>query len=226
LPSLIVLKNQSPLAGGKTQSVYQHPDDSNLLIKVRNLDRLKQTYERRLGGRIGFKRRHGFYTTWHRELEHYFSVCLRLGYRPHFLLEYHGVADTDIGLGLIVNRVNDRAGNLAPTLAELVTKTGLTDDLRAKVEDLRRQMNELRISTNDISVSNIVYGWNERIGDHLVLIEGIGVNTFVPLANFSNYFNVRSNNRHFARTVRWLEKLGHRTPHQSQADQPEGRLSP
>jgi hypothetical protein len=225
LPALTVLKNQTPLADGKTQSVYQHPSDPKLLVKVRKLDRLKQTYERRVGGIIGFKRRHGFYTTWHRELEHYFSVCLRLGYRPHFLQEYHGIIDTDVGLGLIVNRITDRAGNLAPTLADVVTKTGLTDDLLAKVEELRRQINELRISTNDISVSNIVYGWNARIGDHLVLIEGIGVNTFIPLARFSNYFNVRSNDRHFARTVRWLEKLGRQAPDQPPLGEPAGGFS-
>jgi hypothetical protein len=203
----VALKNDTPVADGKTQIVYRHPRDPNLLIKVRKLDRLQRTYERRLGGMIGYKRRHGEYTTWRRELDHYFSVCLRLGYRPHFLQQYHGVVDTDFGLGLVVGRIADRSGALAPTLKAVVSGAGLTSDLRAKVEDVARQMNELRICTNDISVSNIVYGWNERLKDHLVLIEGIGVNTFIPLARLSNYFNIRSNNRHFARVLYSMEKL-------------------
>ena len=203
----VVLKNETPLADGKTQIVYRHPDDPNLLIKVRKLDKLQRAYQRRFGGMIGYKPRHGHYTTWRRELDHYFSVCLRLGYRPHFLQQYHGVVDTDLGLGLVVGRIADRSGSLAPTLKEVVNSAGLTSDLRAKVEELARQMNELRISTNDISVSNIVCGWNERFKGHLVVIEGIGVNTFIPLARFSNYFNVRSNNRHFARVLYSMEKL-------------------
>ena len=159
---------------------------------------------------IGFKRRHGVYTTWKRELDHYYSVCLRLGYPPHFLQNYHGVIATDIGLGLVVSRVTDRSGGLAPTLDQVVVRNGLTDRLLSEVEDLARQMNELKISTNDISVKNIVYGWNALAYDHLVVIEGIGVNTFIPIARYSNYFNVRSNNRHFAQLIRSLEKLDRR----------------
>jgi hypothetical protein len=208
LRTLVGLKAQTPLASGKTQAVYQHPGDPNLLIKVRKLDKLQRDYDRKLGGLIGYKRPHGLHTTWMRELEHYFSVCLRLGYRPRFLQEYHGILDTDIGLGLVVGRITDRSGALAPRLEAVVARDGLTAELRAKVEHLSRQMNELRISTNDISMTNIVYGWDETAKeDRLVLIEGIGVNTFVPLARYSNFFNVRSNDRHFARVLRSMEKL-------------------
>lgn len=207
VPDLIVLKNQTPLAGGHTQSVYQHPTDPDLLIKVRKLEKLQRTYDRKIGGRIGYKRKHGLYTTWMRELEHYFSVYLRLGYHPQFLQRYYGVIDTDLGLGLVVGKVTDRAGRLAPMVRDVILRTGLTADLREKVTELHRQVNELRISTTDVSANNIVYGWNETAGDHLVMIEGLGVNTFIPLARFSNYFNVRSNNRHFASTIMAMEKL-------------------
>jgi hypothetical protein len=208
LRTLIGLKPQTPLTVGKTQAVYQHPGDPNLLIKVRKLDKLQRDYDRKLGGLIGYKRRHGLYTTWMRELEHYFSVCLRLGYQPPFLQRYYGIVDTDLGLGMVVGRITDRSGALAPRLEAVVKRTGLTAELRAKIEHLARQVNELRISTNDVSMTNIVYGWDEAAReDHPVLIEGIGVNTFVPLARFSNFFNVRSNDRHFARTLRSMEKL-------------------
>jgi hypothetical protein len=56
-------------------------------------------------------------------------------------------------------------------------------------------------------MNNIVYGWTEAAGDHLVMIEGIGVNTFIPLARFSNYLNTRSNDRHFAKTLRTIDEL-------------------
>ena len=104
MPAHVVLKDRKPIATGKTQSVYQHPDDPKLLIKVRDLPKLQRAYDRKLGGMIGYKRPHGLYTTWMRELQHYFSVRVRLGYHPILLQEYHGLVDTDLGLGMVVGR--------------------------------------------------------------------------------------------------------------------------
>lgn len=207
---MIALKAQPPLAAGSTQTVYQHPDDPNLLIKVRKREKMQKIYDRQLAARIGIRRRHGLYTAWMRELQHYFSVHLRLGYRPEFLQPYYGVIDTDLGLGLVVGKVIDRSGNLAPMLRDIVRRSGLTADIRQKLNELFRQINELQVSTTDINVQNIAYAWSETAGDHLVVIEGIGVNTFIPLAKFSNYFNVQSNNRHFRKTWRSLENLERR----------------
>jgi hypothetical protein len=204
---MIALKGQAPLAAGSTQNVYQHPDDPNLLIKVRKREKVQQAYDRKIGGMIGYRRRHGVHTTWMRELQHYFSAHLRLGYRPQFLQPYYGVVDTDLGLGLVVGKVTNRAGNLAPTLRDVVLRSGAAADIRQKIAELFQQLNELKISTTDINVQNIVCAWTESAGDHLVIIEGIGVNTFIPLASFSNYFNMRSNNRHFRKTIKSLEKL-------------------
>lgn len=202
---MIVLKDQTPIAAGTSQFVYAHPDDSALLIKVLKREKLQKSYDRKVGGRIGYKRRHGLYVTWMRELEHYFSVTIRLGYRPTFLQRYHGVFDTDLGLGMVVGKETDRSGNLAPTLQTLARSGKLTTEMKQQFQGLLTQLNELRISTTDINMNNIVCSWSESAGDHLVLIEGIGVNTFIPLAKFSNYLNVRSNNRHFAKTLRLLE---------------------
>jgi hypothetical protein len=207
VPDLIALKDQSPVAEGGTQVVYQHPRDAGLLIKVRKLEMLQKAYDRKIGGMLGYRRQHGLHTNWMRELEHYFSVHLRLGYHPQFLQRYYGVSDTDLGLGLVVGKITDRSGGLAPILGDVAAQTGVTPQLRQEVSDLLRQLNDLRISTTDISVRNIVCGWSEAAGDHLVLIEGIGVNTFIPLARFSDYFNIRSNNRHFAKTLRSLDKI-------------------
>jgi hypothetical protein len=204
---VIFLKDKTPIAIGTSQFVYEHPDDRALLVKVLKREKLQKSYDRKIGGRIGFKRRHGLYVTWMRELEHYFSVTIRLGYRPTFFQEYRGVTDTDLGLGMVVVKETDQAGNLAPTLQDLARSGRFTAEIRQKFHELLAQLNELRISTTDINMNNIVCSWNEAAGDHLVLIEGIGVNTFIPLAKFSNYFNVRSNNRHFASTLRLLETV-------------------
>jgi len=203
----ISLKDRTPFADGATQFVYEHPHDPGLLIKIRKLEKLQRRHQRSFAGKLGIKRRHGLYTTWMRELQYYFATRVRLGRHPQFLQHYHGIVDTDLGLGMVVGKVTDRSGAIAPTIRDVIRRTGFTPEMRAKLAELHRELNELRISTNDISPSNIVCGWSEAAGEHLVLIEGIGVNTFIPLASFSHWLNTVSNDRHFARVVRLSEKI-------------------
>ena len=205
---MITLKDITPIAQGSTQTIYPYPDYPERLIKVRKLKTMQKKYDRKIGGRIGYKRQHGLYAAWMRELDHYFSIALRLGRRPTFLQHYYGVVDTDLGLGLVVGKETDRNGNVAPTLQDLAKRGEFTREVQQQLEDLLKLINELRISTTDVNMNNIVYGWSEDAGNHLVMIEGIGVNTFIPLSRFSNYLNIRSNNRHFERTYRSLRKIG------------------
>jgi hypothetical protein len=107
----------------------------------------------------------------------------------------------------VVGKEVDREGNVAPTLQTLARRGDFTREIQQKLQDLLKLINELRISTTDINMNNIVYSWSEDAGHHLVMIEGIGVNTFIPLASFSNYFNTLSNNRHFERTYRSLRNI-------------------
>lgn len=206
LSGTIILSSQEPLAGGLTQFVYQHPHDSGLLIKVRRVDKLQRTYDLKIGGRVGFRRRYGVYTTWMRELREYLAARVRAGRHPEFLQRYIGLVETDIGLGLAVGKVTDRSGALARTLEETIWDIGFTPHLRAQLDDLFRKVTELEVATNDISPRNIVCAWAESLGDHLVMIEGIGVKTFIPVASFGRLANSYTNNRHFARTLRSCAK--------------------
>ena len=157
VPALIVLKDKTPVAIGTSQFVYEHPDDPKLLVKVLKREKLQKSYDRKIGGRIGFKRRHGLYVTWMREIEHYFSVTIRLGYRPSFFQEYRGVVDTDLGLGMVVGKETDRSGNLAPTLQTLVRTGRFTPQIRQEFQDLLDQINKLRISTTDTRSNETVF---------------------------------------------------------------------
>ena len=206
LSGTIVLSKQEPLAGGLTQSVYQHPQDSGLLIKVRRVEWLQSSYDRTIGGKLGYQRRYGVYTTWMRELREYLAARVRAGRHPEFLQRYIGLVETDIGLGLAVGKVTDRSGALARTLEETIWEIGFTPHLRAQLDDLFSKVIELEVATNDISPRNIVCAWSESLGDHLVMIEGIGVKTFIPVASFGRWANSYTNNRHFARTLRSCAK--------------------
>ncbi len=204
----IRLKDQTPVASGALQIVYQHPREPDLLVKVLQLDKMRRRWLRKSRG-LPIRRRFGFYNAWVRELNEYIAIRSRApeGEYPEFLQRHYGLTETDLGLGLLVGKVKGRDGALAPTLGQVVSKHGLSADLRGKIADLRRRVEALNLVTTDISVNNILLAWSERHGDHLVIIEGLGDNTLIPIKSMSRHLNRRSIRRHFARTLAGLEGI-------------------
>jgi hypothetical protein len=204
----IALKETAPIASGSLQLVYQHPDHDDLLIKVLKLDVMRRRWLKKSRG-LPIKRRFGFYNAWVRELNEYIAIRSRAPEAefPEFLQRHHGLVETDLGLGLMVGKVRSRTGDIAPTLRQVVRQTGLTDELRSAVAGLRRKVEALNLVTTDISANNILCGWSERHGDHLVIIEGLGDNTLIPVKSMSRILNRRSIRRRFARVLAVLEAI-------------------
>lgn len=206
MPITISLKGVAPVAQGLNQNVHQHPGEPDLLIKTLKLEKAERRFHRKLGG-LRVKRRHGIYTGWFRELNEYMAVRARnRGTHPPFLQQLYGFVETDIGLGLIVGKVKDREGRLAPKLGEAVQRDGLTPQLRANLLALHEWLNDNSVITNDLSKNNILCGWSEGHGDHLVIIEGLGDHNFIPISRMSRRINVARTNRHFRRIMAVLER--------------------
>jgi hypothetical protein len=206
---MIVLKDQTPLAQGLNQFVYQHPHDPDLLIKTLQFEKAEKRWLLKQGFRV--KRRYGVYSGFLRELQEYFAIRARMpGPHPSFLQRPYGIVDTDLGFGFVVGKVKGRDGGLAPTLAQVVMRDGLTAELRGKVETLKKLLDDNWIITNDLGINNILYAWSESEGDHLVIVEGLGEHTLLPVSSLSPALNRIANKRHFARLVRSMEKFDRR----------------
>lgn len=205
---LIKLKGLTPLSAGALQFVYQHPTEPDYLIKILRLDRMRKRWARKSRG-LPIRRRFGLYNAWVRELKSYIELRSRSpdGECPEFVQRHHGLTDTDLGIGLLVGKVKDRAGGLAPTLASVVRQQGFTEQLRKQFVDLQAKIEALNLATSDINANNILVGWTEQHGDHLVIIEGLGDNTLIPVKTMFRFLNRASIRRHFARTFIHLERL-------------------
>jgi hypothetical protein len=204
----IKLKGLTPVSAGALQFVYQHPSEPDYLIKILRLDRMRKRWARKSRG-LPITRRFGLYNAWVRELKTYIELRSRSpdGQCPEFVQRHYGLTDTDLGIGLLVGKVKDRAGNLAPPLSKVVQQHGFTEELRKKFADLQTKIEALNIVTSDINGYNILLGWSEQHGDHLVIIEGLGDNTLIPVKTMFRFLNRASIRRHFARTFTRLERL-------------------
>ena len=213
---MITLKDIAPVANGLNQNIHQHPHDPDLLIKTLRPDKAKQRFLRKRG--LPVRRRHGIYTGWFRELREYLALRARItGGHPPFLQQFYGFVETDLGLGLVVGKIKDRSGALAPNLGSVVRAGGFTAEQRQQLDTLRHWLNEHHVVTNDLTKSNILCAWTEALGNHLVIIEGLGDHSFIPFSTISRRLNVVSNDRHFRHIVASLERLDRWRAAQQQA---------
>ena len=71
-----------------------------------------------------------------------------------------GVAQTSLGLGLLVEKITDDAGGIAPTVASLARQGRLDQALRARLDEFFEDLADAHVVLHDVSPSNIAYGRN------------------------------------------------------------------
>jgi hypothetical protein len=199
------LQGLKPMVRGDLHDVFQHPDNNGWLIKVPRPDRSRNRWSYKRG--LPVQRRYGIYTGWLREIAEYLAVRSRESEYPRSLSRVTGLAETDLGLGLVVEKICDREGRLAPTLQQVVAAGGLTDALRQRIAALEDEMIARNVVLGDVHQRNILCGWDADGGDRLVIIEGLGAKTIIPVNSMSPYLNRRSIRRRFARIMQVLEQI-------------------
>ncbi|MGR3660296.1 MAG: YrbL family protein [Paracoccaceae bacterium] len=198
----IDLSGKEPIAKGRKQSVYDHPDDPKTLVKV-----LTEGPEpRRLIPRYS-EFRYGSYRPWHREISEYLSLLNRGVHEIGRLSALHGLATTSHGPALLVEKLTGPDGHLAPTLRQMIRATAPGSRERGSLEeevgDLLDDLDRGRIIVGDLHPGNIVRAV-ERDG-RLVVIDGLGERTLIPITQFSNLayrFAHQSRRRNLMRRIK------------------------
>ncbi len=173
----IYLEPDSSLAQGGGRSVYQHPEQPDALIKIIRPRKspLGLSYKMR-----PVKRRFGTFKTAYMEYEEYIAALARSGSVPSFLPMMLGFVGTNLGVGMIVERINGPQGDLAPSLTQYAAKHGLTDTLRAEVNALVDQIIAYEIVAFDLTARNIVVAQEHAEAPRqLMLVDGLSENTFI-----------------------------------------------
>jgi hypothetical protein len=209
------LKGETPLAQGRMRLVFRHPLNPGLLVKVI----IPEIIDQRWGSGAPWykkRRRYGQYVSFIRETEEYIAGCAGGHDAPPFAQKILGYVDTDYGLGMIVKAVLDREGNPAPTLGRIISQGGLNDKVKADLEAFVTAVVGSDLIVADFNLQNIVYGHDDRHGDHFVLIDGLGLSTILPFKVLSRAFNRFSKKgrvkRMYARIERNLRRVAEAGP--------------
>ena len=191
------LRPLSIAAAGSERDVYLHPADSSLLIKIVNGARRSQVDRKR----PWYKRfqRDGGHRVFIMETVEYIATTAQQGAHAGNVLmaRIFGLVLTSKGLGLVVERIVDAHGNLAPTLKQVVARHGFSPELRYRVHEFIMALIDAHVVFNDVSASNIVVGFNAEGREGLYLVDGYGSKQLIPVYSWSKSLNGRRIRRRY-----------------------------
>lgn len=192
------------LGGGGNRTVYRHPDNPRHLIKVFRPDKAAALWGARMSLRERLRRLRQ-YELFSREIHEYLVAHASDPKALAFTQKIIGFVETDAGLGLVVEAVFGRDGNLAPTLATLIAENRFDGTARAALDVFIRELLASDVVISDLHWGNLVLAHTDELGDHFVMIDGLGCSNFVPLKRYSRFLNRRSKQ---ARVRRLERKIG------------------
>ena len=205
MPEILKLQHLKPIASGRTRLVYPHPDDAHLVVKVFHAVGIAR-YLRRNATVAGFAPGQGHVGLFLRELREQLAIYSRNEPDTHFLETIVGIARTDLGPGLLAGAVRGRGGGYAPTLRTIVAEGGFSPRMRRDLERFFEQIIQSDVVVGGLTFNNLLYAYDDRHGDHFVLVDGLGERTAIPFNSMSGTLNRNSKRRRikrfYARTLR------------------------
>jgi hypothetical protein len=206
----LALRTATPLDQGTRRIVYQHPDDPDALVKVVQHENI--VLKRETGRFKSWRRRLGLvrssvHAEFRREMREITALRARLGAIPDCIADMHGIVATDLGPGVIVQKIRGRDGGLAPTLGALLRAEGLTESRREQLERLGACITRAQAVLNNLSLHNIVVAFDPQRGERLVLIDCVGEKTLIPLQSMSRSLTRHANKKHLRRLMKRVDEV-------------------
>lgn len=200
---MLELRHATPIATGKHRHVYQHPAEPDYLVKIVRAEVLEAAKHAPWYERLS---RTGPYRGYIREFREYLATRLAApGASP--LARVVGLADTDVGPGLVVEKIRGADGALAPTLDTWVRRDGFTAEVQAALDNLLAALLSHNVIAADLHAFNLVYGSDASGGPRLVMIDGFGEKNIIPHCSMSPRHNAARTRHKFSRMLKRLPRV-------------------
>lgn len=170
---------------GSSRRCFQHPFEKSRCVKVEKRDYLKIT----------------------REEIKYYKRFQKRGISWDMLAKFHGTVETDLGEGAVFDMPHDYNGEISRTLDYYLHVQSIpANELGRALRAFKDYMMQERIVVRELKADNLVYQRNSRSLGKIVLIDGVGNNEFLPIANYSNVFAKRTLSKKWGKFLRRLSQ--------------------
>lgn len=204
---LLSLAAAEPLARGHLRLVYQHPLEPDFVVKVMREEVVAARFG--AGGRWYKKlARARQYAGYVREIKEYIAAQARFAAGDAPIARMVGLAVTDLGLGLVSEKVRGVEGGLAPTLAALYARDrGFSAEIERGLAQFLDGLLACDVIVGDMHAWNIVHGADSRGGPRFVLIDGFGEKHVLPRSSMSRTLNAWNTRKLYRRMREQLVRL-------------------
>ncbi len=204
---MLDLSASTPVAQGSERRVYLHPYNQHFLLKVlyrTNAKGLKKN--EKWHGRFT---RGGVYRGFFTEFSECVTVAARINSKnkPLPIARIAGVTSTSLGMGLMVEKIVDENGAMAPNLKQVVAAHGFTAELRKMLDVFFVALADAHVVYNDVGLSNIACGRNASGTKGLYLVDGFGSRQLVPVYTWSKSLNRRRLERKYTEMLQKIDSV-------------------
>ncbi|MAL99566.1 YrbL family protein [Hydrocarboniclastica marina] len=184
----MTLQLQDPFAEGGNRLCFVHPENPERCIKVRRPDFSLEERRRQKGFPKNLKPLSRFDDN--REEAAVMTGLARRYGEPIYrhVSRCYGFVATSHGPGLISELIRNEDGTIASTLKKLLWDRGMTPECDRAIGDLCSFWEKLAVPSRDLLLHNLVVEQTRSGASRIVVIDGLGSSSLIPLALLPSYF--------------------------------------
>ena len=169
---------------GRERACYVHPDDPRQAVKLPLSGTSKQSQ---------------------REIRFYQKLRRRKALHSKHIPTFHGVADTNLGTGIVVDLIRDYDGQISRPMNWYLAEGYPIEDFEPLLKELYESFLENSIIFNhDMTIGNLLLQKRSMTRGRLVAIDGLGDTVSIDWLDAIPWFAKRKIRR---RWLRFLERL-------------------
>jgi len=191
-PKTLILDESHFIAEGQGRLVFHHPDDKNLVVKIQKKRKVKRFNTLRRMFSRNKRRFLPILFSWV-EIDEYAAMAARHDKVPKFCVQFRGFANTNKGLGAIFDAVLTPDGTIAPTLAQLAKTQEYNEDIITAIDQFWDEAEKFDAVIWDSHAKNVLVSGSLETEIALVLVDGLGERTLVPLRTMSKSIRKSTN---------------------------------
>ncbi len=183
----ISVKQLTPFARGDHRLCFQHPENDRLCVKINREGKAKALKEDAPFYKK-FRSERSFDDNW-REYQAFQQPAI-VNNTPHVwkhIPRCYGWVTTDLGPGLVTDYYATADGLPAQTLENYLQQNGLTTAIQSALDAFASFLRETLLLTKNLLPHNLLVV-EDQPAPRIVLIDGFGLASALPLAKHSRYF--------------------------------------
>jgi len=191
---MFLVEDLKLLGQGTQKLVYEHPDDSNKIIKVMRPEHATSNGGRSKQHHLRAHRSQGIYRQFRREILQYLQLCKNNYYNQKFTFPVettYGFVATNQGLGLVTERIIGPSGSPL-TLSEISNPKKFNDKHARALDRFFDECCELHVVFGEVNIAGIMYTEERQGVAEFVLVDGIGEKLLIPFRAMSKTINSRN----------------------------------